>query len=92
MNHRRRLQEPKIGAELIAERSLAVSHDWQSAASFRPRRSEGGYDEMAPRVQGPAKGIDIPLTISSRDEEVEHGSIVPERIAPFGLECRHILP
>jgi hypothetical protein len=46
---------------------------------------------MTIRAQRSAKGIEIALAIGLIDEEVKHGPVVPERVAPLRLECRHIL-
>ena len=64
--------------EDLGQLGRGVTSDRQTRTELGPIRSERGHDDSAAWKEGRSKYLEIDVLVILFDEEVEHGSVVPQ--------------
>ena len=80
--------EPR--SEQCPERLRRMAEDRQAAAASRSVEREGREDDMAGGLKRGPEGVDVPLLVGRRGQEVKHGPVMPERVTAGGAKLENI--
>lgn len=74
----------------IRQLAAAIAADRQPAASLGSVRGEGGDDQSPPGDQRPLGKADVGRPFAGLDQEMEHGTVVPDVEVAQAANARHI--
>ncbi|MGB8401226.1 MAG: hypothetical protein WCE35_20785 [Bradyrhizobium sp.] len=77
MNVEQRFGESEIVAKLLRQSRRIAAADRESAALPRPIWAERGDDDMSPRLDRPAHGVDVRRPGLGHRQKVEDSAVAP---------------
>ena len=80
--------EPR--SEERPKRLRRVAEDRQAAAASRSVGREGREDDMPGGLKRDPEGIEVPLLVGGRGQEVKHGPVMPERVTASWAKLENV--